>query len=180
MARRSPALQRVYDEYIKYIADSIVKSDEPGIGVSYLTREDNWMEKVPLSNKMEQFLINNTKIFLNTMDMGNSLSTDPNFLKLLVKEIVKYLAPYFAKNNTRLTVANASIFLHNELWEKNWHIRGMLAYQAEKREKKRQAQIVRRARNARKAKKEKAAKDFETFCEIRIEVINTNQKRKKK
>lgn len=177
MAQKSPALQRMYEEYVQHITDSVVKADEPGIGASYLTRNDNWMEKVPLSNKMEQFLINSTKTFLNTMDTSNSLSTDPKFLKVLVREIVRYLAPYFAKSRV-LSVADAAVFLRKELWEKNWHIRGMLAYQAERREKRYYAQLARR--NKREKEQKDAAKKFEKICEIRIEVIDAHQNKKRK
>ncbi|MDW2958354.1 MAG: hypothetical protein R8M37_00900 [Alphaproteobacteria bacterium] len=177
MARKSPALQRIFNEYVQHITDSIVKSDKPGIGVSYMTRKDNWMEKVPHSNNMERFLISETKLFLNTMDNLDSLSTDPTFLKVLVKEIVKYLAPYFAKGN-KLSVANASIFLHKELWEKNWHIRGLLFNLEKKRQRRLQKQHEKHLQQTKEH--DSAVKELEAYCKIRIEFVNTNQYNKNK
>lgn len=160
-------------KYKKYIANEIYENH--GLGPRAKT---NWIDSFPYSTELESFIIKNTKLWFRLLDLRDSNSTNPQFLKALVNRIAVYLAEW-TKDAPNRTYNTAVKTLKRELWDNNSYIQGLLLWQQQRNNNvRRSPQMV-----SDKRKRERIANaklDYDIHRQVNLVFIEVNQYKIKK
>jgi len=133
------AAQRLFAQYVKYITQIVVTEYGPSYSDPKEIR-NTWRYTFSYSKKIEDFLIFQTKMYIRTLDARDSNSTNPQFLRALVKLMSDYLSAYTMRSSDTMTRKKAKQVLESALYEQSAYIQNLLMRQAMARYTKRKPQ----------------------------------------
>lgn len=158
---------RLLEEYKKYIAESLVRDYHIGGIVDLTNLWQNWVTELKYSEKLENFVVERSKIFLRIMKCSDANSKNPYFLKSLVNSMADFVSMYSCQSGLvpRNQAKDALIY---RLWNENEQIQGLLCHNSVKKNK---SSKQRRKANQRD-KKYKQQQHAEDAAKIATEVKN--------
>ena len=149
------AVQQLFAKYVEEIREKIIAEHGP----SYMTVAEvgnKWRDQIAYKKEAEQFLIEQTKLFIRMLDKKVPAYTNPKFLEAFVNEAVDYLSRYTMRGSG-LVRNQEKHALKRELWNTNAYIQGMIAFQKEKNAQPRTQKAIReRKHNQRKEEAKQA------------------------
>ena len=169
------AVQELFSKYVVDIRDQVIYEH----GKSFMTAKETgnkWRDQIDYSKRVEQFLIDKTKVFIRLLDKNVSNYTNPQFLEAFVDEVADYLSKYTMRGSGLVRNQERKA-LKRILWDNNTYIQGMIAYQQQQRKKPRTPQTV-REKHKRKHQEE-AERNRQITIQVRLEFVATKNLRQR-
>lgn len=119
-------------QYARNISEHVIET----YGGSYQTYQnigDTWRTCFNYSQKIEDYILRETKLYIRMLNLRDGMATDPNFLYSFVDLISQYLAEYTVRKNPNQTKEAEHKRLQQLLWNENKYIKALLSHQALKR-----------------------------------------------
>ncbi|MBE6461607.1 MAG: hypothetical protein E7006_02055 [Alphaproteobacteria bacterium] len=170
------AAQQLFHEYIMETSKKFISSFGPAYMFQHEVR-NRWRNEIPYSEKAEDFLVYDTRLFLRLLNDKNPNSTNPVFLKSLINLIVDYLSAYTMRAPGRTRNAAKKI-LKDKLWDNNPYIQNMLARQAQTKQERKHRTPQTVAKKRKLEAKKQAAVDKEVAQDVREEFRRLSEMRK--
>lgn len=175
--KQSSAAGKQFAVFTRYI--TILFLDN--FGSSYMTQEsvrNRWRAECDYKPEAEKFLILKSRTYLRMLDLTDSNSTNPVFLKSLTNLMADYLSAYTMRSDK--TRKHATQDLKKELYDENPYIQHLLANQAQKRKDgyTRTPEKVAARRKREAAQTAKRARELHN--QVMAEFAETNTYRKKR
>lgn len=137
---KHPTMQKTLAEYEQFITKIVAETYAP----SYSTPEsikNIWRTQFPYSKKLENLLIIKTKLFVGVLDSNNTAYKDPEFLRVLMRKISKYLSFYTIKASNDITPNMAQRALFKQLYDQSAYIQNLIKRRDEKMLKMQQQRV---------------------------------------
>lgn len=171
------AKESEFQKYITHITECIVNE----FGTSYETPQgvgNKWLYQYSYSDELRNFLIDQTNLYIRTMDTNDPKSTNLGFLRPFTKMISDYLALYTMRANAGYKDASskdkkqlrraAAAELYSVLFDNSKYIKHLQQRQDAQRRLRNQGQdAIKHAQHRNKV--EQAKKDFEIMRQVRKE-----------
>ncbi len=133
--KKQTAAQKVFAAYTKHISELVIKKYGPSYS-TYTEIRNKWRYLIPYNEAIEAFLIFQTKMYIRFLDSRDPNSTNPDFLKALVRLMADYLSAYTKNNPGQNSRKKAKELLNIALYDKCSYIQNLLTRQMATREAK--------------------------------------------
>ncbi len=174
--KHTSAVQKLFSQYITYIAQQIIISEHAKSYMTPTESRNKWRVMIDYKPEVEEFLIQKTKVFIRLLDLRDSNSTNPVFLKSFVNLVADYLSGYTA-HNKNVTRRSEVKRLTKVLWDENSYIQGLLAAQRQKRIEPKTKHHINQKRKQKRAIQ--AKHDFDVAREVSMIFIEVSHYKKK-